>query len=429
LKNDFKIKRFNNKQRPNSVAWELGKSSPRMSTSTLIKTTAPSQKNPKSHHANSQTHAAVTSNDNDSEGFKEFLPYSSTNTSMGVKSKNKRYLNCDFDEEDEDEEMMEEEEEEENLDDDDEYGNYADIENDLKEFIYVLKEKKSKRDDEYDDDDDYNDPIDLLNHETFSDMQSINTEDMSFNAMSLSPPIPLSKFNKNATTAQSPPSAAAAAPSYPHPPPLNQSLLLDQSFLLQNQSGFDSVMSINEQNQQFYFQQFPLLMPATSSYQNNHLHSHHQQQHPPNAPNSPLNNSLAFNGANGGGGGGGGGSNMTMQKPPGYFGASSLFSNPSELSPFNYQTNKFNATYNFYGNNNNNNHGNKDSLNQMYFNNFSESLDNNANSSVYDESSSVHPNRNGKENAFYKTYDNDDEFELGYLRNQSWVISYFLVAL
>ena len=74
--------------------------------------------------------------------------------------------------------------------------------------------------------------------------------------------------------------------------------------------------------------------------------------------------------------------------------------------------------------NNNHHHGNKDSLNQMYFNNYSESLDN-ANSSVYDELSSTHPNRNGKENAFYKTYDNDDEFELGYLRNQSWVILYF----
>jgi hypothetical protein len=398
-----------------------------MSTSSLIKTTVPSQKNIKSH-VNSQTQATVTSNDNDSEGFKEFLPYSSTNTSMGVKSKNKRYLNCDFDEEDEDEEMMEEE----NLDDDDEYGNDADIENDLNEFIYVLKEKNSHREDEYDDDDDYNDPIDLLNHETFSDMQSINTEDMSFNAMSLSPPIPLCKFNKNATTTQSPPSAAAAAAAPPPPPPLNQSLLLDQSFLLQNQSGFDSVMSINEQNQQFYFQQFPLLMPATSSYQNSYLHSHQhqhqhqhqQQQHPPNAPNSSLNSSLAFNGTSGGGGVGGG-NNMTMQKPPGYFGATSLFSNPSELSPFNYQTNKFNATYNFYGNNNNSHGGvmtrNKDSLNQMYLNNFSESLDN-ANSSVYDESPLTHQNRNGKENAFYKTYDNDDEFELGYLRNQSWVI-------
>ena len=71
---------------------------------------------------------------------------------------------------------------------------------------------------------------------------------------------------------------------------------------------------------------------------------------------------------------------------------------------------------------------NKDSLNQMYLNNFSESLDNANNSSVHDESSLTHQNRNGKENAFYKTYDNDDEFELGYLRNQSWVILNFLVA-
>ena len=353
-----------------------------MSTSTLLKSTTSSQKNTKTN-PNTQT-LPTTSNNNDG-GFKDFLPFS--NKTASNKSSNKRYLNRDFDEEDEDEEMMDEE-----ILDDDEYENDADNENDLNEFIYVLKEKNNKNCGDEED----NDPIDLLNHETFSDMQSINTEDMSFNAMSLSPPIPLSKFK---TTTQSPPSQ-----------PLNQNLFLDQSFLLQNQGGFEAVMSINEQNQQFY-QQFPLLMPVSNN-QNNYY------SQPPNVPNSSLNNSLAFNGNSVG-------NTMNMSKPPGYFGAysSSLFSNPSELSPFNYQTNKFNATYNFYGNNNNNNNSaanNKDTSNQLYFNNFSESFDN-ADSSVYDESL-MHQNITSKENAFYKAYDNEDEFELNYLRNQAWVI-------
>lgn len=358
------------------MAWELGKSSPKISPSSFLKSTNSNSKNSKTFD-NTQTFTTTTTA-NDC-GFKDFLPYSNN---VSNKSDKKQYLNRDFDEEDDDEEMMDEE-----MLDDDEYDNDADNENDLNELIYVLKEKNKKNSDNEED----IDPIDLLNHETFSDMQSINTEDMSFNAMSLSPPIPLSKFK---TTTQSP-----------------QNLFLDQSFLLPDQGGFEALMNINEQNQQFY-QQFPLLMPASNN-QNNY------NSHPPNAPNSSLNNSLAYNVGNGGN------TMNNIEKPPGYFNAysSSLFSNPSELSPFNYQTNKFNATYNFYGNNNNNYNSttsNKDVSNQLHFNDFNQSFDK-AESSLYDESL-MHKNLNGRENVFYKTHEHDDEFELGYLMNQSWVI-------
>ena len=200
-----------------------------------------------------------------------------------------------------------------------------------------------------------NDPIDLLNHETFSDMQSINTEDMSFNALSISPPLP------PPSKSQTGKAKMAAHLS----PPSQSNLFFENTYKNYNSSQQQQTQAfncntqsfeatLNEQSQHFY-QQFPLLMM-------NQQHQQPQQsaQLTLNAPSPSLNNSSTFNGM--------------LSKPPGLLGyaSSSLFSNPSELSPFNYQTNKFNATYNFY--NNGKEATNMNSSN--YFNNFAESFDN-----------------------------------------------------
>lgn len=257
-----------------------------MSTSTLLKESTCN------FNATNTNHSTLTANVNSSAdgGFKEFLPYSYLAKSAKSKTHytKRRDFDEDYDEDDEDDDEM-----------DDEYDNDADNENDMNEFIYVLNNEDID-----------NDPIDLLNHETFSDMQSINTEDMSFNAMSLSPPLPSSnsyqsklKVITNTGVLQSPPTQSAAT---------TQSLLGENttshksgtaaaaSLLVNNQLGYNhgelkSTLVEQASSSQNFYQQFPLLMPVQSLSNQNYYQV-------PNVPNSSLNSSLAFSG---------------VQRPPG----------------------------------------------------------------------------------------------------------------